>query len=293
MKPVYVAVALKSDATPWWQFLIAVLVVGLIAWGIIMTVVGSRETKIRGPALTGTARVLRVRTLGAIGDPLQGGQRAVSRIRLQVEVPGHEPYEATARQTFRPGAYGVIETGGTVAVLVDSTNPQRVRIDLGQPITHWQVQSPSAPPEVVAGLADQIAAAFGNQFQQPIPVGPPPTPAEQAHEYKQNSGPILSAADLLASGQRVPAVLKSFAPTGTTPRSLGRIPSKREYVDAPHYLLSVDLHFPNMAPMTGQAVQPVPLSEVPTLSIGLPLRCAVDPADPTHRFVVDWGDTAH
>ena len=108
--------------------------------------------------------------------------------------------------------------------------------------------------------------------------------------FQQNAGsaPVISAADLLATGQRVPAVLKSFAPTGTTPRSLGRTPSRPELVDAPHYTLEVELHFPHLAPMAGRAVQPVPVSQVPNLAIGLQLTCAVDQADPSHRFVVDW-----
>ncbi|AGB21194.1 hypothetical protein Mycsm_00754 [Mycobacterium sp. JS623] len=67
-----------------------------------------------------------------------------------------------------------------------------------------------------------------------------------------------------------------------------RTPSRPELIDAPHYMLEVELHFPNLAPVTGRDVQPVPMAHVPTLGIGLPLTCAVDPADPSRRFVVDW-----
>jgi hypothetical protein len=52
--------------------------------------------------------------------------------------------------------------------------------------------------------------------------------------------------------------------------------------------LEVELHFPNLAPVTARAIQPVPLSQVPNLAIGLKLDCVVDPADPSRRFVVDW-----
>ncbi len=99
---------------------------------------------------------------------------------------------------------------------------------------------------------------------------------------------MISAADLLASGQRAPGVLKSFSPMGTTPRNLGRTPSRPELIDAPHYMLEVELQFPNLAPITGRAIQPVPVSEVPNLAIGRKLNCVVDQADPAHRFVVDW-----
>ena len=109
-----------------------------------------------------------------------------------------------------------------------------------------------------------------------------------AGQASAGNAPVLSAAALLASGQRVPAALKSFSATGTTPRSLGRTPSRPELIDAPHYVLEVELHFPNLAPITGRAIQPVPVANVPSLAIGLPLTCAVDPADPAQRFVVDW-----
>lgn len=150
------------------------------------------------PALTGTAQILSVRTLGAVGDPQQGRQRAVGRIHLRVQVPGREPYDATARQNFRPWAYDSIQVGRTVAVQVDSTNPQKVRIDLSRPTTEWQMQSPAAPTEFVTNLADQIKAAVEEQFEQT------PTVAQVADAYKQTpaaAGPFASGADLLAADE--------------------------------------------------------------------------------------------
>jgi hypothetical protein len=88
-------------------------------------------------------------------------------------------------------------------------------------------------------------------------------------------------------------VLTSFADTGSTPRSLGKTPSGPEFLDDPLYIFDVDLQFPNLAPVKSQAVQRVPRAQVPNLAIGLELACVVNPADPSHRFVVDWGDIAH
>lgn len=252
----------------------------MIAWGITMTWVG-RERKIRGPALTGTGQILSVRTLGAVATY---PRRVVCRIRLRVDVPGHEPYEATARQNFTPWVLDArIHAGGSVAVRVNSTNPKHVQIDLNQPIHQPpQAGSVGSTRTVVfdslptGDIADQVSPALADVFKQ-----------------TQDAGSMLSAADLLASGQRVPAVLTSFAATGTTPRSLGRTPSRPELLDAPHYVLEVELHFPNLTPMTAQAIQPVPEPQVPNLVIGLKVPCVVDPADPTHRFVVDWNEIVH
>jgi hypothetical protein len=90
----------------------------------------------------------------------------------------------------------------------------------------------------------------------------------------------ISGPDLLASGQRVRGILKSFTATGETPRSRGFTPSRPEFLDYPYYALVVELQLPNLAPVVGRNRQPVPLTEVPNLAIGRELNCAVDPADP-------------
>jgi hypothetical protein len=214
---------------------------------------------------------------------------------------GQEPYDVTVWRNIAPWDLGPFQKGNTIAVEVSESDRKKIRLGRSSPgpsgstrrvinlpptVTFnqstWSPQtgwSGSPPPD---GVADQIKAAVEGAFQASV--------AQQADAYRQmgGAGQVLSAAALLASGQRVPAALKSFAPTGTTPRSLGRTPSRPELIDAPHYMLEVELHFPNLAPITARAVQSVPVAYVPSLVIGLPLTCAVDPADPSHRFVVDW-----
>jgi hypothetical protein len=110
-------------------------------------------------------------------------------------------------------------------------------------------------------------------------------PAYEARKAAVRRG---TPAYLLASGQRVRGVLKSFVDTGTTARSLGITPTKPELFDAPRYMLEVELHIPNLAPITSRVTQPVPQDRVPNLALGLPLTCAVDYADPQQLCVVDW-----
>ncbi|MFI5509079.1 hypothetical protein ACIA48_16535 [Mycobacterium sp. NPDC051804] len=100
--------------------------------------------------------------------------------------------------------------------------------------------------------------------------------------------PDVSAAELLESGQRVRGVLKSFRDTGATMRSQGLTPSRPEFLDYPYYALKVELRLPDRRPVTGRIQQPVPPAEVPNLVVGRELNCAVDPADPKQRFVVDF-----
>jgi hypothetical protein len=249
---------------------------------MVVMFIKSRQTKIRGSTLTGTARVLSVETTGvAVGE----SRRPVCRIGLRVQVRGREPYDVTVRQDFL--AWEMPAQGETVSVQVEAANPQKVRIDYSQPVVGPPITLPpiTLPPITLPPITLPPTESSG----------PPPTVAALADAYKQSPGsaPVVSAADLLASGQRVRGVLKSFAATGTTPRSLGRTPSRPELLDAPHYVLEVDLQFPNMAPITGRSTQPVPVAQVPNLAIGLQLACVVDPADPSHRFVVDWGGIAY
>jgi hypothetical protein len=163
-----------------------------------------------------------------------------------------------------------VHVGKLVAVEVDADDPQRVRIDVSQPAGPRAVLN--APPKVTvnrstwspeAGWSGSAPSGdMGDQLKAVL---------EGAFQQDAGSAPVISGAALLATGQRVPAMLKSFAPTGTTPRSLGRTPSRPELIDAPHYTLEVEMHFPHLTPVTGRAVQPVPVSQVPSLSIGLQL----------------------
>lgn len=304
----------EGDSFQGWQ---AVIFTGLmvVATLLIPLTIGAltfwfirrnRQTKIAGPALTGSAQVLSVTDLGGVGGSGGDGDgiyfpsrstQYVKRIGLRVQVAGCEPYEATITQHFVPGQFNEAMVGRTVPVQVEAANPKHVQIVLstGQ---QSRVGFSGAQPDG-ASAANQFGGPFkvtmgsgAQNFQFKITS---PNVADQAAAFAQSqgAGPVLSAADLLASGQRVPGVLASFAPTGTTPRSLGRSPSRPELIDAPHYALEVELQFPNLAPVDAKAIQPVPVAQVPNLAIGRKLACAVDPADPAHRFVVDWDQTVY
>jgi hypothetical protein len=298
-----------SSGNSWWSLIPEAIV--FVAIPILGPIIVRRMRRLSGPVVPGTAEVLSLRQFGSVASG--GPARMICRLRLRVSILGEEPYDVTVWRNIAPWDLGPFQKGNTVAVEVSETNRKKLRLGRSQPQTgsggstrrvvnlppkvtfnqsSWSPEtgwSGSPPP---TDLADQIKAAVDGAFNQSpgtATVFEQPSVAAQAAAYMQNPGSaVLSAATLLASGQRVAGVLKSFAATGTTPRSLGRTPSRPEFIDAPHYVLEVELHVPNLAPITGRAVQSVPVTEVPRLAVGLPLSCAVDPADPAHRFVVDW-----
>jgi hypothetical protein len=256
---------------PVWVYYVPVAVVFVVAMviaigAVIRNVRQFSSVTAADPFLTsgtpGTARVLSADWTGAVIN-----LEYVCRIGLRVQIPGRQTYDVNIEQRVDPVRMAALQPGTTVAVRVDPADPHSVRIDFSQPTQAPGAESHGAPPTAAA-----LAQAYG---QSP------------------DSTQTASAADLLASGQRVRGVLKSFADTGSTPRSLGKTPSRPEFLDDPLYVFDVDLQFPNLAPVEGQAVQRVPRARVPNLAIGLELACVVDAADPTHIFVVDWGDITH
>ncbi len=199
-------------------------------------------------------------------------------IAMNITLPGEAPYEAVITQLIPLVALARVQPGTIVAVKVDQTDRTKAAIDFNSPVQAMPgAMAPGAgmgggaamasAGMVAAGVAAGIASAGpGN-----VPMGP-------------------SAADLLASGQRVLGVLTSFADTGSTPRSMGATPSKPTYIDDPMYALTLTLHVPNMPMITAQVVQRVPRAQVANLRVGWELNCAVNPANPSQEVAVDWGD---
>jgi hypothetical protein len=250
--------------------------------------------KVRGPVVAGWARVQSLRQFGSVAN--NGPARMICRLRLTIEIPGREPYDVTRWKNIAPWDLGGYAPGSTVPVEVSETNPKKLRFghSAGSPfVGGGPVRSTrtvyNLPPKItingVPATGDDLSA-LPNVLGIVDALQQAGAPQNVADLFAGNA--VASAADLLATGQRVTGVLTSFAPTGTTPRSLGRTPSSPDLIDAPHYRVGIEFHFPNLAPVEGQAILAVPQAWVPSLAIGRQLPCAVDPANPARRFAVDW-----
>ncbi|OBK40779.1 hypothetical protein A5658_20695 [Mycobacterium sp. 1245111.1] len=246
-----------------------------------------RDPSLRSPTIAGTAQVLSVKVAPwVIGNPGNGDRPCT--VGLRVSVPERESYEVKVRQKVDNFVLRLrLAPGATVPVEVDARNPQRVRIDFKR----WSSAATGtlgAPRIVVNGAP--IVVTSEPAYPNDQASTPPADLDTMTHAYASNptAVPVISAADLIAHGQRVSAVLKSFAPTGTTPRSLHRTPSRPELLDAPHYVFEVELHVPNLPAITARSVQAVPVAQVPQLFLGKQLPCVVDPCDPSRRWAIDW-----
>jgi hypothetical protein len=94
-----------------------------------------------------------------------------------------------------------------------------------------------------------------------------------------------SAAELLASGQRMTAVLREFSPSGKT---VGDSNPAAPDPNDPVYVMKVDLLMAGSSPIEAVFMHRVPEAKVATLGLGANLDVAVNPANPTREVAIDW-----
>jgi hypothetical protein len=140
-------------AAPAWQYVAlpfsALIFLGLIGNAVYQVVNAARPRKepaFDGPALPGTAQVL-----SAQGGLYFGGRAVLCRMGLRVGIPGRPPYDVTVKKRLDMDAFSAMQPGATVAVEVDSANPEKVRIVSPQPMPPPQAGWPGSAPTPVAG----------------------------------------------------------------------------------------------------------------------------------------------
>jgi len=95
-----------------------------------------------------------------------------------------------------------------------------------------------------------------------------------------------SAADLLASGQRMTAIVHEFSPTGQT---VGQVDPTRPDPNDPLYVFKVEISTGGGSPIEAVFIHRVPEAKAGTLALGERLDVAVNPANPTREVAIDWG----
>lgn len=126
------------------------IVLGTLVIGFLILWVWAKRSPDE-PRVTGTARVV------SLKESADYRGRRCCRIELEVNIPGREPYVAVTEKNLGPAEQAATQPGGTVAVAVDSANPQNVRLELpsGAP------PAPPAPPGVMERLRTIAAYMAG------------------------------------------------------------------------------------------------------------------------------------
>lgn len=175
---------------------------------------------------------------------------------------GSGPFDVTARRQVEFSQIGNLRPGDVFSVRYD---PE----DHG----NWELDGKiSSAADAGAGSLDsasagQIAAAV---------------------QATGETGNRQSAAGLLASGQRMMAVLREFSPSGKTVGDMD--PSLPDPGD-PVYVFKTELPMAGSSPIEAVFMNRVPEAKVVSLRLGAHLNVAVNPANPSREVTIDWASS--
>jgi len=131
-------------------------------------------------------------------------------------------------------------------------------------------------------LGDKIGSAAGAEPNlDTASAGEIATAVQSAGDTGQRG----SIAELLASGQRMTAVLREFSPSGKTVGDLD--PSLPDPGD-PVYVIKAELPIDGSTPIEAVFMSRVPAAKVARLGLGARLNVAVNPANPSREVAIDW-----
>lgn len=170
------------------------------------------------------------------------------------------PFELTVRTQVEFSQIGHLQPGDIFAVRYDPED--RGNFELGGKIS--SVGAGGTEESLDSASAGDIAAAV---------------------QATGETGQRKSAADLLASGQRMTAVLREFSPSGKT---VGDIDPAQPDPNDPVYVMKAELPIEGSSPIEAVFMNRVPQAKVASLRLGARLSVAVNPANPSHEVTIDW-----
>jgi hypothetical protein len=176
---------------------------------------------------------------------------------------GSGPFEVTARTQVQFSQVGRLTPGDAFAVRYDPEDHDNW--DVGDKIS--SAGTGGAAESSDSASAGDIAAAV---------------------QATGETGQRRSAADLLASGQRMTAILREFSPSGKTVGDLD--PAQPDPNDSV-YVFKAELPIDGSSPIEAMFMNRVPEAKVASLRLGAHLTVAVNPANPSHELTIDWANS--
>jgi hypothetical protein len=176
---------------------------------------------------------------------------------------GSGPFEVTARTQVAFSQVGKLQPGDTFAVRYDPEDHDN--FELGGKTS--SAGASGAEESLESASAGDIAAAV---------------------QATGDTGQRKSAAELLASGQRMTAVLREFSPSGKT---VGDLDPALPDPNDPVYVIKSELPIDGSNPIETVFMNRVPEAKVASLRLGAHLNVAVNPANPSHEVTIDWANS--
>ena len=174
---------------------------------------------------------------------------------------GSGSFDVTVRTQVEFSQVGKLASGDVFSVLYDPGDHDN--LELGEKIKS-AVADGSGEKSLEDASAGEIAAAV---------------------QATGNTGQRRSAAELLASGQRMTAVLREFSPSGKT---VGELDPTLPDPNDPVYVFKAELPIDGSTPIEAVFMNRVPEARTASLRLGAHMSVAVNPANPSHELTIDW-----
>jgi hypothetical protein len=178
---------------------------------------------------------------------------------------GSGPFEVTVREQIEFSVIGKLQPGDTITVRYDPEDHANLEL-----VGDWALSS-GGPGGAEASLdgasAGDIAAAV---------------------QATGDTGQRRSAAELLASGERMTAVVREFSPSGKT---VGELDPSQPDPNDPVYVIKAELPIDGSSPIETVFMNRVPEAKTASLRLGARMAVAVNPANPTREVTIDWANS--
>ncbi|TMK42184.1 MAG: hypothetical protein E6G56_01890 [Actinobacteria bacterium] len=213
-----------------------------------------RKQRLQEAGVNAPAEIISLRDTGVT---VNNNPRVVLTLRVN-PADGSSPFEVSKKQLI--SRVSLPRVGDPVTVRYDPEDHD-----------NFEIGAASAGAANGAGAADLDAADAGEIAS-----------AVRADDSGVQQG---SAAELLAKGQRMTAVMREFSPTGKT---VGETTPGRPDPDDPVYVFKFEMPIEGGSPIEAICMNRVPMAKVDQLRIGERLNVAVNPANPTREVAIDW-----
>jgi hypothetical protein len=175
---------------------------------------------------------------------------------------GSGPFEVTTRGQVQFSVIRKLQPGDTITVRYDPDDHKNFEV-----VGDWELSGGGA-----AGAEASLDDASAGDIAAAV-------------QATGETGQKKSAAELLASGQRMTAVLREFSPSGKT---VGELDPSLPDPNDPVYVMKAELPIDGSSPIESAFMNRVPEAKVASLRPGAQLNVAVNPANPSHEVTIDW-----
>ena len=178
---------------------------------------------------------------------------------------GSGPFEVTTRGQVEFSVIGKLQPGDTIAVRYDPEDHENFEV-----VGDWELSGAGA-----GAAGESLQSASAGEIAATV-------------QSTGDTGQRKSAADLLASGQRMTAVLREFSASGKT---VGDVDPSLPDPDDPLYVMKAEIQIDGSSPIEAVFMNRVPEAKVTSLSLGARLNVAVNPANPSREVTIDWASS--